>query len=510
MKTFLILLLCSLGCGKLAADTFTDLKGNWKTLWTIDATDSTQLYLRIAKAGNGTYSGALDALDFGDNNIPSTSITTNLSSVQINFTNVGLIFAGTINSNFTQLTGTLSDGVTSWPLTFDRNPSIDEMQARTYSDGFGALPYRMFVPTNYNVGQSFPLVLFLHGAGERGSDNRIQITAHTAALAFTFNENQAKQPCFLVAPQCPSGGSWNDTARRAQLPALIAALKAEFNIDADRVYATGLSMGGIGTWDLLSRNTNLFAAGIPMSGSTSLAASTFYQIPVWDFHATNDTTVAVSGSRNVMAAMRALGGTPIYTEYANGGHVIWTAAYATPLLFDWVMAQKRGAISNVPPFVTINSPSAQPVYATAGSAVSLAGVGADATAKISQITWTNNRGGSGIATGTNTWSIPVINLQTGTNLLTVLATGTAWVSGYGGTTTFSDVVRVSRVALPVVSVVRTNGFVQVAWTGGAAPFSLDSSTNLGSGLWETTAMGTNNSAGFVADGSQIYFRVRSQ
>jgi predicted esterase len=508
MKTFLVVLLLSLSFGKIAGQTFTDLKGNWKGLWTIDTTDSTRLYLRIAKSGT-VYSGLLDALDFGDNNIPSTSISNNPPFLRVNFTNVGYYFEGNINSNFTQLTGIWTDGTNSWPLTFDRNPSIDEMEARTYSDGFGTLPYRLFVPT-ISPAQSAPLVVFLHGSGERGSDNRIQITAHTAALAFTFNENQAKQRCILAAPQCPSGGSWVDTARRAQIPGLIATLKALFNIDTNRVYVTGLSMGGIGTWDLLSRNTNLFAAGIPMSGSTSASASTFFQIPVWDFHASNDGTVNVSGSRNAIAAMRALGGTPVYTEYAGGGHVIWTSAYATPLLFDWVMAQKRGAVSNVPPFVTINSPSDQTVYATAGSAISLAGIAGDATTKITQIAWTNNRGGSGSATGTNNWSVPVINLQTGTNILTAQATGTAWVLGYGGTTTFSDVIRVSRVAPPVVSVVRTNGFIRVAWSGGVAPFALDSSTNLDSGVWDTSAMGTNSSAILTADQPQLYFRVRSQ
>ena len=277
-KCLMGLLLLSLGCGKLSADTFTDLKGNWKALWTIDATDSTRLYLRIAKSGT-VYTSQMDVLDFGDNNLPSTSISNNPPYVRINATNLGYYFEGNINSNFTQLNGTWSDGVTAWPMTFDRNPSVDEMQARTYSDGFGAMAYRLFVPANYNPAISYPLVMFLHGAGERGSDNRIQITAHTAALAFTFNENQAKQPCFLVAPQCPTGGSWNDTARRAQVPALIAALKAEFNVDSNRVYVTGLSMGGIGTWDLLSRNPSLFAAGVPMSGSTSQSAATFFQIP---------------------------------------------------------------------------------------------------------------------------------------------------------------------------------------------------------------------------------------
>jgi poly(3-hydroxybutyrate) depolymerase len=506
---FAIALFLSLLCGTLRADTFTDLKGNWKTTWDIDGTNSLRFYFKITKSGT-TYTGLMDDLDEGYNNISAVTVSNNPPSVRFDFSNVGYVFQGIMNSDFTQITGTWSNSAQSWPMVYDRQPSVDEMQARTY-----LLPYRLFVPANYDPGQKYPLVLFLHGSGERGTDNQIQITGQSGVLAFLFNENQAKQPCFLAAPQCPTSGTWVDSTRHSQLLALIGALKTEFNIDADRVYVTGLSLGGQGTWDLLSLNGNLFAAGIPMSGfsgtlSVSATAAAAYRIPIWNFHAADDPTVNVSNSRNLINGIRTLGGTPVYSEYATGGHVIWTASYATPLLYDWVMAQRRGAVTNLPPFVTINTPGDQPFYVTAKSTVSLAGTAGDATARVSRIAWTNNRGGSGTATGTNNWSVPSIALQSGTNLITAMATGTAWVTSYGGSTTFSDVIQIQRTALPILSITRGGYSFNIAWTGGAAPYSLERSTNIASALWETISTTTTNSASVPIDQPEAYFRVRSQ
>src|SRR5678815_1234712 len=205
----LLLLLLAPACASLAADSFTDLKGNWKGLWNIDDTNHLRLYLKIAKSG-ATYSGAMDDLDDGYNNLPITILSNNPPYLRFALGSLGYLYDGLINPSYTQITGTWSNGADSWPLTFDRQPGVDEMQARTYTDASGSLPYRLFVPANYDPERKYPLVLFLHGAGERGTDNRLQITGQTGVLAFLFNENQAKQPCFLAAPQCPTGGTWVD------------------------------------------------------------------------------------------------------------------------------------------------------------------------------------------------------------------------------------------------------------------------------------------------------------
>jgi pimeloyl-ACP methyl ester carboxylesterase len=260
-----LLLLGALLCASAPAQTYTGLSGNWKAPWNIDGTNIIRFYLKFTGSGT-SYTAAMDDLDDGYNNLVPDSITVSPPPVTVNFSSVGYIFVGTLNSNFTELTGTWSGAGSSWPLVFDHEPGVDQMQALTYSDATGTLPYRLFVPGNYNAGTSYPLVLFLHGSGERGTDNRAQVTGQTGGLAFLFNENQAQQPCFFAAPQCPTSGTWYDSARHSELVSLINTLRGHYNIDSNRVYVTGLSMGGAGTWDMLGLHPTMFAAGVPLSG----------------------------------------------------------------------------------------------------------------------------------------------------------------------------------------------------------------------------------------------------
>src|SRR6266446_3240119 len=119
--------------------------------------------------------------------------------------------------------------------------SVDDFVPRRYTNSSGVLLYRLFIPTNYTAAQRFPLVLFMHGAGERGSDNRNQLVGQTGELVFASETNQLRHPSFMVAPQCPSGASWTDTNMRLRVLGLMTALQTEFSIDAARLYITGLS-----------------------------------------------------------------------------------------------------------------------------------------------------------------------------------------------------------------------------------------------------------------------------
>jgi hypothetical protein len=199
-------------------------------------------------------------------------------------------------------------------------------------------------------------------------------------------------------------------------------------------------------------------------------------VSIWNFHAADDGTVNVSNSRSLINGLRALGGTPIYTEFASGGHTIWSGAYATPLLYGWLMSQRRGVPTNVPPFVTITSPTDQPYLWMPTNSISLAGTAGNAVAGITQITWSNDHGGSGTAAGTTNWSVPTVPLQNATNTLTVMATGAAWVSSYGGSTTFSDVLRMDATTTPP-SITSRPVDVNVA-LGASASFSLRASGTL--------------------------------
>jgi len=233
----------------------------------------------------------------------------------------------------------------------------DEYEARTFTAVDGAtLPYRLLIPKNYDKAQKYPLVLFLHGAGERGDNNTDQLK-HGAPL-FLKPEVRDKFPCFVIAPQCPKDQTWSpvkgwtspDTFHEEPNPPLklaLAALEAvskEFTVDADRLYITGLSMGGYGTWDAITRAPQKWAAAAPVCGggdATRIAAAKL--VPVWAFHGLNDPTVPVERSRELILMLKgALAPAVLYSEYPYIAHDSWTTAYGEPQLLPWMFAQRRG------------------------------------------------------------------------------------------------------------------------------------------------------------------------
>ncbi len=230
----------------------------------------------------------------------------------------------------------------------------DLLEKRVYKDASGAeLKYRLMKPDGYDTKQKYPLVIFLHGAGERGDDNNAQLVH--GVKEFAKDENRQKYPCFLIAPQSPKNQSWasfrrNPSAEEANKPAeplrltleLVDSLLKEFSIDSERVYITGLSMGGYGTWDALARRPGFFAAAVPICGGADLKnAEKIKDVPVWIFHGDKDNAVPVARSREMVEALKKAGGSPKYTEYPGVGHNSWDKAYADPEMFAWLFAQKR-------------------------------------------------------------------------------------------------------------------------------------------------------------------------
>lgn len=225
------------------------------------------------------------------------------------------------------------------------------MEKNSYRDAEGnELPYRLLTPERLEAAKRYPLVLFLHGAGERGTDNEAQLKH--GVPEFLQPAVRWKYPCFLAAPQCPSGQWWTDWSERqqAELPTeplrmaieLLNRLERDYSIDAARIYVTGLSMGGFGTWDLLWRLPQKFAAAVPICGGGHVAdAPRIAHVPVWAFHGALDDVVSVSYSRTMIDVLRRAGGQPRYTEYPDVGHDSWTPAYRAPGLFDWLFAQRR-------------------------------------------------------------------------------------------------------------------------------------------------------------------------
>lgn len=234
-------------------------------------------------------------------------------------------------------------------------PTSAPLEKRVFKGAGGkTLPYRLLLPGKQDPGTRYPLVLFLHGAGERGTDNEGQL--RHGVPAFASAAGQEKYPCILVAPQCPTGARWVEvdwgaashqqpeqpSAPMALTLELLDALCKELPVDRSRVYVTGLSMGGYGTWDILARRPEMFAAAAPVCGGADEAtAGRIAHIPVWVFHGAKDGVVKTSRSRNMIQALQKAGARPKYTEYPDVGHAAWGPAYKDPELFRWLFAQKR-------------------------------------------------------------------------------------------------------------------------------------------------------------------------
>jgi predicted peptidase len=229
--------------------------------------------------------------------------------------------------------------------------NLNGFVARYYREAQDTIPYRLFIPKNYDKSKTYPLVLWLHGANSSGSDNVRQITGDStvAARFWTKPESQSKYPAFVFAPQCPTSMHCWDSSNTKEpggpllfVLKILDTLKKEFSIDSRRIYVAGQSMGGYGTWDLVTKRPDLFAAAVPLcgGGSTALAPNAA-KVAIWAFHGAVDETVSVNESRNMITAIRKAGGSPKYTEYRDVDHDVWNSAFLEPDLLDWVFAQRK-------------------------------------------------------------------------------------------------------------------------------------------------------------------------
>ncbi|NDC62403.1 MAG: phospholipase [Planctomycetia bacterium] len=232
----------------------------------------------------------------------------------------------------------------------------EERTVRTGKDRDGAeARYRLMRPATVVPGVRYPLVVFLHGAGERGDDNLSQLKHLPSWLAEPAMRK--RHPCFVLAPQCPADHRWVDvdwsdekSTPQAEQPtpalaAVMAAIDATLRdepVDRDRIYLTGLSMGGYGTWDLAARMPKRFAAILPVCGGGDEGTATkIAGLPTWCFHGAEDETVPPERSRSMIKAVRDAGGSPKYSELPGVGHNSWKTAYRDPAVIDWLFAQRK-------------------------------------------------------------------------------------------------------------------------------------------------------------------------
>jgi len=245
---------------------------------------------------------------------------------------------------------------------FARKPETGFLN-RTVAVAGKTYRYQVFIPENYGKKQKWPVILFLHGAGERGDDGMAQTDI---GLGHALRWRAADFPFIIVMPQCRKGSTWVDADMQAQALAALDAEIKEFNGDRTRIYLTGLSLGGRGTWDIAASSAlSRFAAIVPICGRLhnweksepghpgrmddpkitdpyAETARRVGKIPIWIFHGAADDTVSVEESRKMYAALQAAGGNVKYTEYPGVGHNSWDKAYAEPELVKWLLAQKLG------------------------------------------------------------------------------------------------------------------------------------------------------------------------
>lgn len=218
-------------------------------------------------------------------------------------------------------------------------------EARTYTNSKGyTLRYRLMTPLNYNPQIRYPMVLCL--ASQYGTENFWQIEGSSMAQLLSKEENRKKYPAFLLVPECPPGKSWGNLpglpAEDSIVFEAIAALQKQFSVDEKRLYVTGHSFGGYGTWHFICARPDLFAAAMPMAaGGDPALAKKIIDLPVWCFHGRKDRNVLVKESRDMIEAIKKAGGHPRYTEFADAAHGIWDEAENTPGFLDWLFAQKR-------------------------------------------------------------------------------------------------------------------------------------------------------------------------
>jgi predicted peptidase len=217
----------------------------------------------------------------------------------------------------------------------DKEPVTGKVLDKQFEQGAVKFDYLLYLPPGYGKGEkSWPVVLFLHGLGD-------QIARQKRTGLPRQMEKKQESRFILVTPQNPVKGRW--VARDVNV--LLDDVVAKHKVDKDRVYVTGLSMGGYGTWSLLAAYPDKFAAAIPIcGGGAPTTAKKFKEVPIWVFHGEDDTTVKIAQSEAMVKALKDAGSTNVkFTRYPKTGHDSWTKTYSNAEVWDWMLAQKRGA-----------------------------------------------------------------------------------------------------------------------------------------------------------------------
>ena len=206
--------------------------------------------------------------------------------------------------------------------------------------------YVVYLPADYTHDEGdWPLLLFLHGSGQSGRN-----LDRLVAKGLPRRAREEPLPFVLLVPQCPREDDWTFDGQLQRLGGLTERVAARYRIDPDRIYLTGYSMGGYAVWDLALANPHRFAALMPICGrGYPRRAKEVKHLPAWVFHGALDQAISVRASRKMVKALRMCDAPVIYTEYADGAHAVWDRAYGEPDLFQWLLQQRRGALTGETP-----------------------------------------------------------------------------------------------------------------------------------------------------------------
>jgi hypothetical protein len=227
----------------------------------------------------------------------------------------------------------------------DARIAAQPFEAGSYASSTGdSLLYRFMKPLNYDPNAKYPLVVCLPFFC--ADDNERQILWNGPAEWLSEKENRSKYPAFIFVPRCPRGAGWGGIPNNPSIEKLaleaIASLAKQPGIDPKRIYVTGVSRGGYGSWQFIGTRPDLFAAAVPVcGGGDPTLGKNMVNVAVWAFHGAKDKNVPVSGSRDFIAAIKRSGGNPRYTEFPDLEHAIYANVKTIPGLLDWLFAQKR-------------------------------------------------------------------------------------------------------------------------------------------------------------------------
>jgi poly(3-hydroxybutyrate) depolymerase len=402
-----------------------------------------------------------------------------------------------------------SGSVTSYVARLYAVPPTSQLTRTNHTNAAGLrLPYFYHLPTGYDPSHRYPLILAFTGGGI--DETSIFSILPAQFFVHTSYARQAADPSLVVYVTRRAGdGSWTPQYLD-QVAALVDQMMAAFSVDTNRIYLLGSSQGAPAAWDLLPLRPGLFAAAaLPAGWRGSAPAASIKDVPMRVWHAADDPAVNVSNSRDLVQALRQAGGHPIYTEFQTGGHPGGIGqGDMSPVIHDWLMAQRRGVASVERPRLSITTPISQDRFVTSAATVDLAGSAEAIGQTVTRVNWENlTTGARGDALGTDSWSVAAVPLRgNATNVIVVTATTASGFPVNGGTTTFSDTLSVLSLQIRV-RLNRQGSILTLSWIGGTGPYRVQNATNLTLADWQDYRTNAQSPFTLEADAPIGFYRV---